>query len=117
VIGASKDREKYSNKAVRAYLSEGFEVFPVNPKETEIEGLACYRRVSEIPGSIDIALFYVNPEIGLSVIEQVAQRNIRTVYLNPGADSEELAAKAASLGIEAVRGCAIRAIGIDPADL
>ena len=33
VIGASNDRRKYGNKAVRAYVESGYTVFPVNPKE------------------------------------------------------------------------------------
>src|SRR5687768_1335087 len=42
VIGASKDRRKYGNKAVRAYEENGFRVLPVNLNETTIEGLPTY---------------------------------------------------------------------------
>ena len=39
IIGASADRAKFGNKAVRAFLQQGYTVYPVNPKETRIEGL------------------------------------------------------------------------------
>jgi hypothetical protein len=39
ILGASADRSKYGNKAVRAYQQQGYTVFPINPKESEIEGL------------------------------------------------------------------------------
>lgn len=45
IIGASSDRSKFGNKAVRAYKRKGFKVFPINPKESKIEGLKCYRSV------------------------------------------------------------------------
>ncbi len=39
VIGASSDRNKYGNKAVRAFRQQGYEVFPINPNEERVEGL------------------------------------------------------------------------------
>ncbi|MCC6444739.1 MAG: CoA-binding protein [Armatimonadetes bacterium] len=116
IIGASADRAKFGNKAVRAYGSEGYKVFPVNPKEKEIEGLTVYKSVLDIPEPVETASFYVPPVVGLQVIEEVAQKGIREVYLNPGAESDELYAKAESLGIRPIAACSIRAIGIDPSD-
>ena len=42
ILGASADRSKFGNKAVRAFLARGYTVYPVNPKGGEIEGLAAY---------------------------------------------------------------------------
>ncbi len=116
VIGASKDRSKFGNKAVRAYLSEGHTVFPVNPREREIEGLRCYGSVLEIPGDIDIALLYVPPSAGLKVLGEIAKRGIKKVYFNPGTESPELEKKARELGLEPIFGCAIRAVGLSPSN-
>src|SRR6185503_5270335 len=49
VLGASADRNKFGNKAVRAFRAQGFSVYPVNPKETEIEGLPCFPSIAEVP--------------------------------------------------------------------
>ena len=38
IIGASNDRSKFGNKAVRAFQQQGYQVFPVNPKEEAVEG-------------------------------------------------------------------------------
>ena len=54
VIGASADREKFGNKCVRAYVSKGYVVFPVNPKQDIIEELKCYKSILDISEDIDI---------------------------------------------------------------
>lgn len=114
VIGASTDRRRYGNKAVRAFAHKGFTVVPVTPAEAEVEGLAAYRTVLDVPGPIDMATFYVRPEIGLRVIDEVARKGIPEVWLNPGADSAELERKAQSLGVRTVSACSILGIGEDP---
>jgi predicted CoA-binding protein len=111
VIGASTNRRKYGNRALRAFLQQGYEVIPINPHEARIEGLQTYASVLDVPGPIDMATIYVPPDVGLAVIEQVAQKGIREVWLNPGAESPELAARARALGIEPIEACSITALG------
>jgi len=114
VIGATPDRRRYGNKAVRAFGRRGYTVVPVTPSESEIEGLTAYPTVLDVPGAIDMATFYVRPEIGLRVIDEVARKGIGEVWLNPGAASAELERKAQSLGIRTVSACSILGIGEDP---
>jgi predicted CoA-binding protein len=114
VIGASSDRRKFGNRAVRAYQQQGHTVVPINPHETEVEGLKAYKSVLDVPGPIDMASFYVQPEIGEQVIAEVAQKGIAEVWLNPGADSDELIARAKALHINPIVACSIVAIGENP---
>lgn len=114
VIGASSDRSKFGNKAVRAFLNHGDQVVPINPKEAEVEGLKAYRSVLDVPVAIDMATFYVPPAVGEAVMEEVARKGIREVWLNPGADSEAVAARARALDIQAIRACSIVGIGDSP---
>jgi hypothetical protein len=117
VIGASNNRQKFGNRAVRAYLREGYTVIPINPHEPEVEGIKAYRSVLDVPGTIDMASFYVPPEIGELVIDEVAQKQIPEVWLNPGADSDALVARARSLSIKPIVACSIIAIGRNPYSL
>ncbi len=114
VIGASSDRRKFGNRAVRAYLDEGYQVVPINLHEQEIEGLKAYRSVLDVPGPIDMASFYVPPEVGERVIAEVAARQIPEVWLNPGSESDELIARARALSIRPIVACSIIAIGQNP---
>lgn len=114
VIGASRDRRKFGNKAVRAFQRQGYQVVPINPHESEVEGLKTYGSVLDVPGRIDMATFYVPPAIGESLIDEVAAKNIPEVWLNPGAESEALIAKARARKIEPVVACSIVGIGENP---
>jgi predicted CoA-binding protein len=114
VIGASSNRRKFGNRAVRAFKDEGYVVIPVNPHEREIEGLRVYRSVRDVPGAIDMASFYVPPSVGERVIEEVAAKGIAEVWLNPGAESDRLIARARALSIRPIVACSIMAVGRDP---
>lgn len=119
VIGASSDRSKYGNKAVRAFLRQGHDVFSVNPRAAaggeKIEGLRAYPDVASVPGPIDRASIYVPPEMGVEVIEAIAARgDVGEVWLNPGAESPEVVARAKDLGIDPIQACSIVAIGERP---
>jgi predicted CoA-binding protein len=115
VIGASTDRRKFGNKAVRAFASAGYEVIPITPHHDTVEGLRAYASVLDVPGTIDMATFYVPPDIGLQVIEQVAQKQIAEVWLNPGAESDAIVARARALGLKPIEACSIIGIGLSPA--
>jgi predicted CoA-binding protein len=117
VIGASNDRRKFGNRAVRAYQQQGHTVVPINPHEAEVEGLKAYASILDVPGTVDMASFYVQPEIGEQVIADVAAKGVREVWLNPGADSDEVIARAKALGIQPIVACSIVAIGQNPYNL
>jgi predicted CoA-binding protein len=114
VIGASSNRSKFGNRAVRAFREQGYTVVPINPYETEVEGLKAYRSVLDVPGTIDMASLYVPPEIGEQVIEEIARKGIAEVWFNPGAESDALIARARTLQIQPIVACSIMAIGQNP---
>ena len=116
VLGASPKRWRFSNKAVRAYREAGYDVLPVHPHHREIEGLATYPTIDELPGTADVLLLYVRAEIGRRHLAAAAAKGVRTVYMNPGAGSPELAEEARRLGMEPLDACAIVAIGRSPAE-
>jgi acyl-CoA synthetase (NDP forming) len=114
VIGASSDRQKFGNRAVRAFVRAGDRVIPINPHEALIEGLPAYASVLAVPGSIDMATFYVPPEVGERIIEEVAQKGIPEVWLNPGSESDALIAHARRLSIRPIVACSIVGVGQNP---
>ena len=120
VIGASNDRRKFGNKAVRAFLRSGYNVIPVNPRLAEagemVEGCETYATVLDIPHDIDLATLYVSPEIGRILIATIAKKKIPELWVNPGAESTDLVKEANARGIIVREHCSIIAIGQSPAD-
>ena len=114
VIGASNDRAKYGNKAIRAYLRSEYKVYPVNPKGGVVEGLEAHKSILDIQAEVERATLYVPPEVGLKVIEQIAPKGVKELYVNPGAESDKLVNKARKLGLNPILACSILAVGLDP---
>ncbi|MDD5040247.1 MAG: CoA-binding protein [Patescibacteria group bacterium] len=116
IIGASNNREKFGNKAVRAYRDAGWTVFPVNPGEQMIEGLESYSRYTDIPEKIDRVSFYVPASVGIRIIEEIAQKPPAELFFNPGTESATLVARARELNLDPIMECSIVAIGKSPAE-
>jgi len=114
VIGASNDRSKFGNKAFRAFVAEGHRVIPINPNETSVEGVATYPSVLDVPEPIDMATVYVPPEIGITLLDDLETKQIAEIWLNPGAESDELVAEARRRKLNVIEACSIVAIGRNP---
>lgn len=112
IIGASSDPNKFGNKSVKVFLGRGYTVYPINPKEDLIEGQKVYRSILEVPEkNLDMISFYLPPPVGLKVIEEVAKKGCKELWLNPGSESPELVAKAESLGLNVIQACSIVGVG------
>jgi len=74
IIGASKDRNKYGNKAVRAFLQQGYKVYPVNLTETEIEGLPVFESIRDVPERPEMVCVYVHPDVLLELLPEIAAK-------------------------------------------
>lgn len=120
VVGASTDRRKYGNKAVRALLAQGHDVVAINPGRAvageSIEGVPAHASLRDVPGVIDVATFYVPPAVGERLLGDVAARKVPRIWLNPGAESDALLDRARDLGIETRLQCSILAVGDSPAN-
>lgn len=114
IIGASNDREKFGNKAVRSYVAHGHVVFPVNLHETLIEGQRVYRSILDVPGVLDATLVYVQPHITLRLLPDIAKKGPGQLFLNPGSEDDAVVDLARKLGLEAILACSILAIGDTP---
>ena len=117
VIGASNDRSKFGNKAVRAFLQQGYEVWPVNPQEDTIEGLPACKGIRDVPRRPDKVSVYLPPAVLLKVLPEIAAKGCDELWLNPGTESEAVLAEAERLGLNVIQVCSIVGVGVSPEDL
>jgi len=83
VIGASKDSRKIGHEALKNILISDYEckVYPVNPKEKEILGEKCYKKVTDIPEKVDLALISVPAAIVSIVLRDCAEKKVQNVII------------------------------------
>ena len=116
IIGASPDRSKFGNKALRAWRQQGYRVIPINPHASEVGGETAYSSVLDVPEPIDEASVYVPPAVGLGLMDEIKAKGIPIVWLNPGADGASVVARARALGLDTRVACSILAVGESPSD-
>jgi len=114
IIGASSDHRKFGSKAVRAFLRQGYTVFPVNPNEPEIEGLPAFKSIRDIPVRPKMVSVYVPPPVLLKLLPEIAAKGCEELWLNPGTESDEVLVEAERLGLNVIQACSIVGIGESP---
>jgi predicted CoA-binding protein len=117
IVGASANREKFGNKAVRAFLQRGYTVFPVNPRESEIEGQPVFARLEDVPATLDEVSFYLPPALIPALLPAAKDKGARILWLNPGTESDEAITLGEKLGLDVRPACSIVALGLSPSQL
>jgi len=117
ILGASTHRDKYGNKAVRAYHQKGYTVYPINPGAAEVEGLKAYARIEDLPEAPELVSVYLPPEKLLPLLPAIAAKGCQQLWLNPGSESEAVLAEAERLGLRYTVACSIVAVGLSPGQL
>ncbi len=116
IVGASRDRRKFGNKSLRAHLAAGYRVLPVNLHESEIEGLAAWPALADLPEPVERISVYLPPETTRRLLPEIAAAGAREVFFNPGSADASVLAEARALGIPAQARCSIVDLGLSPAD-
>ncbi len=118
ILGASPDRSKFGNKAVRAYLQQGYDVYPVNPRGGQIEGLAVATTLAEVPAErLNRISVYLPPPVLVGMLDEIATKGCDELWLNPGTESPEVLERAEQLGLNVIMACSIVDIGVSPSTL
>ncbi len=83
VVGASADPTKVGNYVLKNLINDGFagEIFPINPKASEIEGKKCYSSLTAVPGPVDLAIFVIKRELVNPMLKECGTKGITAVIV------------------------------------
>ena len=102
VIGSFRNESKYAFRILRRLKEKGYNVYPVNPRLDTVDGLKCYKNISDIPFSIDVANIVTPPEVTEQIVMECKDKKINRVWLQPGAESEKAIAFCRKNGINII---------------
>lgn len=120
VGGVSRQANQAANAGYRELRDCGYEVFPVNPNASKVEGARCYPDLGSVPGSIDGVVVATHPEISATVARQCAEQGIGRIWfhrsLGEGSLSDAAIRECEARGIDAIAGgCPL--MSCEPVDL
>jgi len=104
VVGASVDRSKYGNKVLRCYQQHGKEVYPINARASEVEGLKAYPSLAALPVKVQAISVITPPAVTEQVVREAAAAGVTHIWMQPGAESDAAIATAESLGMSVIAG-------------
>ncbi|NTW99201.1 MAG: CoA-binding protein [Geobacteraceae bacterium] len=102
VVGASTNRQKYGNKVLRCYLQNSKKTIPVNPNETEIEGIPCAATISDLPADALSISMITPPAVTAKLVPVAIAKGIKNIWMQPGAEHPEAVALCIEQGINVI---------------
>lgn len=106
VIGASENKQRYSNLAVRKLLAHDHPVVAIGRRSGMIENIEII--TEHVPmDDIDTVTLYLNPTNQKPYYDYILSLKPRRIIFNPGAENEELELMAKNNGIKTLEACTL----------
>ena len=108
VAGVSRQPGQAANAVFRKLRTAGYEVFPINPNASEVEGARCYDAVGAVPGQLDGVVIATASDVAIEIVRQCGDHGVRRVWFHRsfgnGSVSEEAVRECAARGINCIVG-------------
>lgn len=89
IAGVSRNSKKFGNMIFKELIEKGFDVCPINPKAEEIEGVRCYKSITDIPGGYEKLLVATPKEQTDEAIAEAAKKGINHIWVQQMANTKE----------------------------
>jgi predicted CoA-binding protein len=108
VAGVSRSKGQAANAVYRKLRQSGYEVVPVNPNASEVEGVRCYPNIGAIPDAVDGVVVATHPDTSIEVVRQCAEHGVGHVWFHrsfgQGSVSEAAIQECEARGIHCIVG-------------
>ena len=121
IVGASADYSKVNGRPLKHLIEKGYagKLYAVNPKYTNINGVACYPRVADVPKPVDLAIVAVPAHAVAAVLRELGTCGVKSVivfssgFAELGAEGRALETEIASIARESgMRLCGPNCLGV-----
>lgn len=106
VIGASSKPDRYSNRAVRMLMRNGYEVIALGFEDAKIEG-APIETDWKLYEGVDTVSLYVNPQRQEAYYDYILKLHPKRIIFNPGTENDELERLASENNIQPLEACTL----------
>ena len=102
MVGLSSNPFRPSHFAAIYLLAEGYDVIPVNPRESAVLGRTCYPSLTAIPGGVEVVDIFREPAAVPSIVEEAIAIGAKVIWMQLGVVHEAAAARAREAGLQVV---------------
>lgn len=110
VVGASSNPDRPSHGIMKKLLAVGYQVFPVNPRETEVLGQKAYPSLSAIPEKIDIVDVFRRSEETPPIADEAVAAGAKVLWMQSGVSNDGTAERAKAGGLTVVMNACLGAL-------
>lgn len=107
VAGSFRNQSKHAYRIFKTLREKGYQVYPVNPGMSEVEGVRCYSNVKDIPEAVDVMNIVTPAKITANIVRDCKERSISRVWIQPGAESKEVIEFCQNNKIEIIHGLCV----------
>lgn len=102
VVGSVHNKEKFAYKIYNFMKDHGYKVYAVDPSGKDVDGEKSYVSLKDLPEVPEAVDMVIHPTKAVKFIDETKELNIKFIWFQPGAESEELVKKAEDYGMEVV---------------
>jgi len=82
VAGVSRNTGEAANIIFRKLRDTGREVYPINPKATEVEGCTCYPDLGSVPVRVDAVVIATPPSAAKGLVDACVELGVGQVWMH-----------------------------------
>lgn len=107
LAGVSRNPKKFGYTAFKELRERGYEVIPVHPEAESIDGVVCYRNLSDVPSSFRHVVTMVPKEETMKVVEEAVSCGFENIWIQQMSETPEAVEFAMSKNVNLVTGTCI----------
>ena len=104
IAGVSRDPKKFGNSAFRELKEKGYELYPIHPAASEINGTQCIASVDSLSPDIKNLLILTAKRNTFGIVKEAVDKGISNIWIQQMSETPEAVDYAKSKGVNLVTG-------------